>query len=234
MVFLFHRSPLRSLCGQAGSCTVAHHQTDSVRAGNLPRQRVQKQVTRVCSRRSRLPKKASSDLKRRVSRMLDEPGETFILLKRFQLEQSQAHRPSGPTKLMVSSLRRIAYKKVKLIQAFQIHHLRFFSHFLLFEHLLLFSVISALVALSFISTPSHTTRKPHIAVRSLPQTHQHLHSRTQPLSFKMHFKSSTVLAMATIVSQALSHCVLTSIQGSNGVTMPALSVIDGTPRDCAR
>jgi hypothetical protein len=50
----------------------------------------------------------------------------------------------------------------------------------------------------------------------------------------MHFKATTAITMAAIVSQALSHCVLTSIQGANGVTMPGLSVIDGTPRDCAR
>lgn len=50
----------------------------------------------------------------------------------------------------------------------------------------------------------------------------------------MHFKTSTAVVLATIVSQAFSHCVLTSITGANGVTMPGLSVIDGTPRDCAR
>jgi len=50
----------------------------------------------------------------------------------------------------------------------------------------------------------------------------------------MHFKTSTVLVLATAASQAFAHCVITSITGANGVTMPGLSVIDGTPRDCAR
>jgi hypothetical protein len=49
----------------------------------------------------------------------------------------------------------------------------------------------------------------------------------------MHFSSSTILAVAALASQAYSHCVLTQIQGANGVNMPGLSVIDGTPRDCA-
>jgi hypothetical protein len=50
----------------------------------------------------------------------------------------------------------------------------------------------------------------------------------------MQFKTSAAFVLATIVTRALGHCVLTSITGSNGVTMPGLSVIDGTPRDCAR
>jgi len=37
-------------------------------------------------------------------------------------------------------------------------------------------------------------------------------------------------ALATYVS---AHGVITEIQGANGVTMPGLSVADGTPRDCA-
>ena len=49
----------------------------------------------------------------------------------------------------------------------------------------------------------------------------------------MHFKTSTAIALAAIISQAFAHCVITSITGANGVTMPGLSVIDGTPRDCA-
>jgi hypothetical protein len=53
-------------------------------------------------------------------------------------------------------------------------------------------------------------------------------------SLTMHFKTSTAVVLATIISQAFAHCVLTSITGANGVTMPGLSVIDGTPRDCAR
>lgn len=50
----------------------------------------------------------------------------------------------------------------------------------------------------------------------------------------MHFKASTVVVLATTISQVFAHCVITSITGANGVTMPGLSVIDGTPRDCAR
>jgi hypothetical protein len=50
----------------------------------------------------------------------------------------------------------------------------------------------------------------------------------------MHFTSATVLALAAIASHVSAHGVVTQIQGANGVTMPGLSVIDGTPRDCAR
>jgi hypothetical protein len=60
------------------------------------------------------------------------------------------------------------------------------------------------------------------------------HTRILPLTFTMHFQKSTAMVLVTIVSQVLGHCVLTSITGANGVTMPGLSVIDGTPRDCAR
>ena len=48
----------------------------------------------------------------------------------------------------------------------------------------------------------------------------------------MHFQSTT-LGLALLVAQALGHGVVTSITGANGVTMPGMSVIDGTPRDCA-
>ncbi|KUL90618.1 hypothetical protein ZTR_00101 [Talaromyces verruculosus] len=36
-----------------------------------------------------------------------------------------------------------------------------------------------------------------------------------------------------LVAEVYGHGVVTSIQGANGVNMPGLSVIDGTPRDCA-
>jgi Egh16-like virulence factor len=48
----------------------------------------------------------------------------------------------------------------------------------------------------------------------------------------MHFKLTTV-ALATLVAQVYSHGLVTSIQGSNGVVMPGLGTIDGTPRDCS-
>lgn len=49
----------------------------------------------------------------------------------------------------------------------------------------------------------------------------------------MYFKASALLALG-LVSHTLAHCVITSITGANGVTMPGLTVIDGTPRDCPR
>ncbi|KIW03623.1 uncharacterized protein PV09_05375 [Verruconis gallopava] len=42
--------------------------------------------------------------------------------------------------------------------------------------------------------------------------------------------SYAFLALASYVS---AHGVITAVTGANGVTMPGLSVIDGTPRDCA-
>jgi Egh16-like virulence factor len=42
-----------------------------------------------------------------------------------------------------------------------------------------------------------------------------------------------VLALAGLISGVYSHGLVTSIQGSNGVNMPGLGVIDGTPRDCS-
>ncbi|KAF2397802.1 Gas2, regulated by Bmp1 MAP kinase cascade [Trichodelitschia bisporula] len=39
--------------------------------------------------------------------------------------------------------------------------------------------------------------------------------------------------IAALAASANAHGVITQIQGANGVTMPGLSVIDGTPRDCA-
>jgi len=38
---------------------------------------------------------------------------------------------------------------------------------------------------------------------------------------------------SALLATVSAHGVITSIQGANGVTMPGLSVIDGTPRDCA-
>jgi len=38
--------------------------------------------------------------------------------------------------------------------------------------------------------------------------------------------------IAAIAAHASAHGVITEIQGANGVNMPGLSVIDGTPRDC--
>ncbi|KAF1849394.1 uncharacterized protein K460DRAFT_376041 [Cucurbitaria berberidis CBS 394.84] len=39
--------------------------------------------------------------------------------------------------------------------------------------------------------------------------------------------------VAAIAATVQAHGVITEIQGANGVTMPGLSVADGTPRDCA-
>lgn len=44
---------------------------------------------------------------------------------------------------------------------------------------------------------------------------------------------SVAVAIAAFLAQASAHGVITQIQGANGVTMPGLSVADGTPRDCA-
>ncbi|KAF2670326.1 hypothetical protein BT63DRAFT_454514 [Microthyrium microscopicum] len=38
---------------------------------------------------------------------------------------------------------------------------------------------------------------------------------------------------SALVAAVSAHGVITEIQGANGVTMPGLSVADGTPRDCA-
>ncbi|CCU76429.1 Egh16H1-like protein [Blumeria hordei DH14] len=45
--------------------------------------------------------------------------------------------------------------------------------------------------------------------------------------------SSTLLLAAFAVTRVFSHGVVDSVEGANGVTMPGLSVADGTPRDCA-
>jgi len=44
--------------------------------------------------------------------------------------------------------------------------------------------------------------------------------------------SSLLLCAAFAVTSVYSHGVVTEVQGANSVTMPALSVIDDTPRDC--
>ncbi|KAH8808097.1 hypothetical protein F5884DRAFT_355248 [Xylogone sp. PMI_703] len=45
--------------------------------------------------------------------------------------------------------------------------------------------------------------------------------------------TSTFVLLAFAATNILAHGVIDSIIGANGVTMPGLSVIDGTPRDCA-
>ncbi|KAF2280971.1 uncharacterized protein EI97DRAFT_367369 [Westerdykella ornata] len=46
----------------------------------------------------------------------------------------------------------------------------------------------------------------------------------------MHFTTPLLAALAASVS---AHGVVTEIKGANGVTMPGLSIQDGTPRDCS-
>ncbi|KAH9878777.1 hypothetical protein IAQ61_002051 [Plenodomus lingam] len=46
----------------------------------------------------------------------------------------------------------------------------------------------------------------------------------------MYFSHALVVAFATSIS---AHAVVTEIQGANGVTMPGLTIQDGTPRDCS-
>ncbi|KAI4952758.1 hypothetical protein J4E91_003230 [Alternaria rosae] len=43
----------------------------------------------------------------------------------------------------------------------------------------------------------------------------------------------SLAAIAAIAASVQAHGVVSEIQGANGVTMPGLSVQDGTPRDCA-
>ncbi|KAL3422787.1 hypothetical protein PVAG01_04534 [Phlyctema vagabunda] len=45
--------------------------------------------------------------------------------------------------------------------------------------------------------------------------------------------SSAILIMAFAATKVFAHGVITEVKGANAVTMPALSVADGTPRDCA-
>ncbi|KAK5636647.1 hypothetical protein RRF57_012360 [Xylaria bambusicola] len=44
---------------------------------------------------------------------------------------------------------------------------------------------------------------------------------------------SYILAASGCLSMVSGHGLVTTIQGANGVTMPGLSVADGTPRDCS-
>ncbi|USP80638.1 hypothetical protein yc1106_07912 [Curvularia clavata] len=46
----------------------------------------------------------------------------------------------------------------------------------------------------------------------------------------MYFSPALILALAAAVS---AHGVVTEIKGANGVTMPGLTIQDGTPRDCS-
>lgn len=45
--------------------------------------------------------------------------------------------------------------------------------------------------------------------------------------------SGTIIMTALAVAQVSAHGVVTEVQGANGVNLPGLSLIDGTPRDCA-
>jgi hypothetical protein len=49
----------------------------------------------------------------------------------------------------------------------------------------------------------------------------------------MHFKTTTTVALASIIAHVYGHGLVTGIQGANGVNMPGLGNIDGTPRDCS-
>ncbi|KAI1426974.1 cell surface protein [Xylaria sp. FL1777] len=44
---------------------------------------------------------------------------------------------------------------------------------------------------------------------------------------------SYIIATSGLLAAVSGHGLVTSIQGANGVTMPGLSVADGTPRDCS-
>lgn len=46
----------------------------------------------------------------------------------------------------------------------------------------------------------------------------------------MHFSPALMLALTAAVS---AHGVVTEVKGANGVTMPGLTIQDGTPRDCS-
>lgn len=45
--------------------------------------------------------------------------------------------------------------------------------------------------------------------------------------------SSAILVAAYAATNVFAHGVVSAVQGANGVTLPGLSVADGTPRDCA-
>ncbi|RYC64745.1 hypothetical protein CHU98_g1477 [Xylaria longipes] len=44
---------------------------------------------------------------------------------------------------------------------------------------------------------------------------------------------SHIIASSGLLAMVAGHGLVTSVQGANGVTMPGLSVADGTPRDCS-
>jgi hypothetical protein len=46
----------------------------------------------------------------------------------------------------------------------------------------------------------------------------------------MHFSHALVIAFTAAVS---AHGVVTEVKGANGVSMPGLTIQDGTPRDCS-
>ncbi|ROT42941.1 MAS1 protein [Sodiomyces alkalinus F11] len=46
-------------------------------------------------------------------------------------------------------------------------------------------------------------------------------------------RSSQALLVTALAASVNAHGLVVSIQGANGVTMPGLSVADGTPRDCS-
>jgi hypothetical protein len=90
-----------------------------------------------------------------------------------------------------------------------------FSH-----HQLSFHLPSNRLLISFASTQVPATRLP-VFYKLL------LH----PLIFKMQYTTSLLVA-AFAVTNVLAHGVITEVQGANGVSMPGLTVVDGTPRDC--
>ena len=45
--------------------------------------------------------------------------------------------------------------------------------------------------------------------------------------------TSTLLAAAFAATTVLAHGTITEVQGANGVSMPGLTIVDGTPRDCS-
>ena len=48
----------------------------------------------------------------------------------------------------------------------------------------------------------------------------------------MHFTKQIALT-AGLVSYVSAHGTVVEVKGANGVTMPALNIADGTPRDCS-
>jgi hypothetical protein len=50
-------------------------------------------------------------------------------------------------------------------------------------------------------------------------------------TIKMHF-SQQIAVVAAFAACVSGHGVVTKITGANGVTMPGLTIQDGTPRDC--